>query len=106
MFFYNLYKHACQHGPSDSVFDFSVPSNPAGAQNIFCLGLRGRNICPKTIIWAEYFQPSVVSIYLINKQINEKNLISISKQLKLVNIKIFNDKPIAIKLKQIKINTI
>ena len=40
---------SCQlRGASDSVPDFSVLSNPADAQNASCLGLCGRDICPKS----------------------------------------------------------
>ena len=35
-------------GPSDSITDILMLSNSAGAQNIFCLGLCGRDICPKS----------------------------------------------------------
>ena len=35
-------------GASDSVTDSSVISNPADAQNVSCLGLCGRDICPKS----------------------------------------------------------
>ena len=31
----------------DSVTESSVLSNPANAQNVSCLGLCGRDICPK-----------------------------------------------------------
>ena len=34
-------------GASNSVTDFSALSNPAGAQNISCLGLCGNDSCPK-----------------------------------------------------------
>ena len=37
-----------QRGASDNITDFSMLSNPAGAQNISCLGLCGRDICPKS----------------------------------------------------------
>ena len=36
-----------QHGTSDSITDLSMLSNPAGAQNVSCLGLCGRDNCPK-----------------------------------------------------------
>ena len=39
---------ASRRGASDNVTDFSVLSNPADAQNVSCLGLFGRDICPKT----------------------------------------------------------
>ena len=48
-------------GASNSVSDFSVLSIPTDAQNVSCLGLSVRNI------WVGYFQPSVVSIYAMNK---------------------------------------
>ena len=35
-------------GASDSVTDSSVLSNPADAHNVSCLGLCGRDICPKS----------------------------------------------------------
>ena len=37
-----------QRGTSDSVTDSSVLSNPVDAQNVSCLGLCGRDICPKS----------------------------------------------------------
>ena len=37
-----------RRGASDSVTDFSVLSNPFDAQNVSCLGLYGREICPKS----------------------------------------------------------
>ena len=37
-----------RRGASDSVTDFSMLSNPADAQNVSCLGLCGRDICPKS----------------------------------------------------------
>ena len=40
--------NASRRGASDSVTDSSVPSNPADAQNVSCLGLCGRDICPKS----------------------------------------------------------
>ena len=43
-----LHIHASQRGASDSVTDFSVLSNPSDAQNVSCLGLCGRDICPKS----------------------------------------------------------
>ena len=39
---------ASRRGVSDSVTDSSVLSNPADAQNVSCLGLCGRDICPKS----------------------------------------------------------
>ena len=39
---------ASQRGASDSITDISMLSNSAGAQNISCLGLCGRDICPKS----------------------------------------------------------
>ena len=41
---------ASLRGASDSVTDSSVLSNPADAQNVSCLGLCGRNICPKSSV--------------------------------------------------------
>ena len=35
-------------GAFDRVTDCSVLSNPADAQNVSCLGLCGRDICPKS----------------------------------------------------------
>ena len=35
-------------GASDNVTDSSVLSNPADAQDVSCLGLSGRDICPKS----------------------------------------------------------
>ena len=37
-----------RRGASDSVTDSSVLSNPADSQNVSCLGLCGRDICPKS----------------------------------------------------------
>ena len=39
---------ASQGGASDSITDSSVLSNPADAQNVYNLGLCGRDICPKS----------------------------------------------------------
>ena len=39
---------ASQRGASDSVAYFTALSNPADAQNGSCLGLCGRDICPKS----------------------------------------------------------
>ena len=39
---------ASQRGASDRVNDSSMLSNPADAQNVSCLGLCGRDICPKS----------------------------------------------------------
>ena len=44
----NHIKIASQRGASDSVTNYSVLPNPAGAQNVSCLGLCGRDICPKS----------------------------------------------------------
>ena len=41
------YIFASQRGASDSIACFSALSNPADAQNVSCLGLCGRDICPK-----------------------------------------------------------
>ena len=38
---------ASRRGASDSVTDFSALSNPVDAQNVSCLGLCARDICPK-----------------------------------------------------------
>ena len=43
-----LSKYDSRRGASDSVTDTSVLSNPADAQNVSCLGLCGRDICPKS----------------------------------------------------------
>ena len=40
--------YASQCGVFDIVTDFSVLSNPADAQNVSCLGLCSRDICPKS----------------------------------------------------------
>ena len=40
--------YASRRGASDSVTDSSVLSNPTDAQNVSCLGLCGRDICPKS----------------------------------------------------------
>ena len=40
-------KLVSQHGASDSVASFSALSNPPDTQNVSCLGLCGRDICPK-----------------------------------------------------------
>ena len=57
--------------PSDSVANFSALSNPADAQNVSCLVLYGRDICPKSYaLYGLDFQSSVVSIYIVNKPIN------------------------------------
>ena len=42
------YIEASRRGASDSVTDSSVLSNPADDQNVSCLGLCGRDICPKS----------------------------------------------------------
>ena len=54
------------YGASDSLANFSALSNPADAQNVSCLGLCGRDVCPKN--YALYgigaFNPQLsVSIY-------------------------------------------
>ena len=41
-------KNIDRRGDSDSVIDSSVFSNPADAHNVCCLGLCGRDICPKS----------------------------------------------------------
>ena len=41
-----------QRGASYSVTDFSMLSNPAGTQNVSCLGLCDWDICPKN--YAQY----------------------------------------------------
>ena len=45
---HNHSNQASQGRASDSVTDFSVLSNPGDAQNVSCLGLCGRDICPKS----------------------------------------------------------
>ena len=40
--------HANEIGASDSITDSPTLSNPADAQNVSCLGLCGRDICPKS----------------------------------------------------------
>ena len=53
-FIYNLdvfrkkWYNASRRGASDNVTDSSVLSNPADAQNVSCVGLCGRDICPKS----------------------------------------------------------
>ena len=42
--------NASWRGASDSITDSSVLSNPADAQNVSCLGLCGRDICPKAML--------------------------------------------------------
>ena len=42
---------ASQHGASDSIAYFSALSNPADTQSVSCLGLCGRDICPKSYAW-------------------------------------------------------
>ena len=37
-----------QREASDTVANFSALSNPADAQNVSCLGLSVRDICPKS----------------------------------------------------------
>ena len=39
---------ASQRGVFDSITDSSVVSNPADAQNVSCMGLCSRDICPKS----------------------------------------------------------
>ena len=39
--------NASQNGASYRFTDFSVLSNPAGAENVSCLGLCSRDISPK-----------------------------------------------------------
>ena len=65
--------NASQYGTSDSFANFSALSNPSDTQNVSCLGLCGRDICPKKLclIWAGYFQSSVDSIYIINNNNNK-----------------------------------
>ena len=59
---------ASQRGASDSITDFSVLSNPVDAHNVSSLGLCGGIFAWKALLnMAGYFQPSVVSIYIINK---------------------------------------
>ena len=48
---------ANQREASNSVTDSLALSNPADAQNVSCLGLCRRDTC---LIWAGYFQSSVV----------------------------------------------
>ena len=60
-----------ESGASDSVTNFSALSNPADTQNVSCLGLCGRDICPKSYasygLGPGYSQSSIVSIYIVNK---------------------------------------
>ena len=48
VFFKYVLVPASRRGATDSVTDSSVLSNPADAQNVSCLGLCGRDICPKS----------------------------------------------------------
>ena len=60
------YKWVGQRGSSDSFANFSKLSNPADAQNVSCLGVCGRDICPLCLIWAGYFQSS--DIYIVKNK--------------------------------------
>ena len=42
------YLNVLSGGASNSITDFSMLSNPTGIQNVSCLELCGRNICPKS----------------------------------------------------------
>ena len=42
-----MHWNCLKRGASDSLTDSSMLSNPAGAQNVSCLGLCGRDNCPK-----------------------------------------------------------
>ena len=53
-----------QRVASDSVTDFSAISNPADAQNVFYLGLYGRDIWSKD----RYFQPSTAIICIAKNE--------------------------------------
>ena len=45
----SIYKlTSSQHGSSDNVAIFSALSNPADTNNVSCLELCGRDICPKS----------------------------------------------------------
>ena len=54
VYYYNISEgnsirvNTSQRGAPDSVADTSVLSNPADTQNVFCLGLCGSDVCPKT----------------------------------------------------------
>ena len=43
-----LKNNVSQRRASDSVTGFSVHSKPADVQNVSCLGLCGKDICPKS----------------------------------------------------------
>ena len=47
------------------VIEFTVLSNPVNAQNISCLGLCGRDICPKGYGWYKLgtFNP-ILSVFI------------------------------------------
>ena len=60
--------YASRRGGSDA--DSSVLSNPTDAQNVSCVGLCGRDIC---LIWAGYFQPRVVNIYMNKYEYHRTN---------------------------------
>ena len=51
---------SCQREVSDSVTEFSVLSNPDGAQNDSYLELIDRDVWLKS-----YFQPSIINIYIV-----------------------------------------
>ena len=44
----HIHNYEYQCGASDSDANLSALSNPADAQNVSCLGLCGRDICPKS----------------------------------------------------------
>ena len=54
-----------QHGVSDWGNWFSVLSNYTVAHNVSCQGHSGKDNCSK--IYDKYFQLSVLSVYVINK---------------------------------------
>ena len=57
---------ASRREASDSITDSSVLSNPTDAQNVYCLGLCGRDICPKSTACPGTFNPELlVSIKLV-----------------------------------------
>ena len=53
----NDHVYASQRKASDSAANFSALSNPADAQNVSCLGLCDRDICPKSYASYGIFNP-------------------------------------------------
>ena len=67
---------ANQHGVSDSVSNFTVLSDPGEIKNFsvwdFVVEIFDLKVMYVSLICAGYSQPSVVSIYLINKRKSKK----------------------------------